>query len=61
MKADALDPTFNNKSGYDSNDIELGIALTPKGPQVFSWQHPTDKYQNQPIPCPLSIKKNICQ
>ena len=57
IKADALDPTFNNKSGYDSNDIELGIALTPKGPQVFSWQHPTDKYQNQPIPCPLSIKK----
>lgn len=33
----ALGSDFRGNSGYDNDDCEFGIALTPKEPQAFQW------------------------
>jgi hypothetical protein len=34
---DALPPDFVGRQGYNPDDLEWGIALTPKGLQTFQW------------------------
>jgi hypothetical protein len=54
---DALPAEFAGKSGYDPDDSEFGIALTPKGPQTFQWSGSPDGAGRFPPGAQLAVKR----
>jgi hypothetical protein len=52
-----LPAEFAGKSGYDPDDSEFGIALTPKGPQTFQWSGSPDGAGRFPPGAQLAVKR----
>ena len=54
---DALPPEFTGSSGYDPDDLEFGIALTPEGPQTFQWTGSPDGAGRLVPQLPLAVTR----
>ncbi len=59
MMNDGISPEVSGVSGYDTNDYEFGIALTPEGPQTFCWiaSETNKELQGNLMDFPLAIKR----
>ena len=53
----ACSASFAGTSGYDGDDAEFGIALTPKGPETYQWTGSPDGAGRVPPGVQLAVKR----
>lgn len=54
---DALSPEITGHSGYDANDYNFALALTPAGPETYCFVERGDTVSAGPRNYPLAIKR----